>query len=402
MFGLKNFFQKREGNSKPTNKGANVQSNRVFAIGISALKVGACYHAVDLRANAIALAELKIERCVNGVWRNELRDITGARDFRHLQYLLQVMPNEYMTADQMWKQLSTWRDCEGISAIYFPGGTTHMAFPVHNMTHNYTNNTWSFTLDCRQQTLSNVPASELVILRGMYFGTNTYLSHTQAAQTALSLYLTADNFTTDTIGKGGTMKMFVSEDGGSDPLQGIASLSDQEVKSAVDEVREQVAANDDVIFLQGVKTESRSQSFQDLQIDQHKKAVIEDVARIFGVPLPLMFSSTNAVYKSIDDAFHTFVGLTIRPLLEELEQELNAKLLGEDNYGVLRFRFDISQLCLDSESARATTASTRRNAGITTANEERKYIGLPEMEGGDELTKPNGQPMASTQKGGDE
>lgn len=276
-----------------------------------------------------------------------------------------------------------------------------MAFPVHNMTHNYTNNTWSFTLDCRQQTLSNVPASELVILRGMYFGTNTYLSHTQAAQTVLSLYLTADNFTTDTIGKGGTMKMFVSEDGGSDPLQGVASLSDQEVKSAVDEVREQVAANDDVIFLQGVKTESRSQSFQDLQIDQHKKAVIEDVARIFGVPLPLMFSSTNAVYKSIDDAFHTFVGLTIRPLLEELEQELNAKLLGEDNFGVLRFRFDISQLCLDSESARATTASTRRNAGITTANEERKYIGLPEMEGGDELTKPNGQPMA-TQKGGEE
>ena len=68
---------------------------------------------------------------------------------------------------------------------------------------------------------------------------------------------------------------------------------------------------------------------------------------------------------------------------------------------MLRFRFDTSELCLDSESTRAITASTRRNAGITTANEERSYMGLQGIEGGDELTKPNGQPM-TTQKGGEE
>ena len=405
MFGLNRFFSKRETQAEGSSnkKGVSVQAKKVQASGVSALKVAACYHALDLRANTLSLSKICVERNKNGVWSRDVRDITGARDFRHLQYMLEVKPNEYMTADQMWRQLSVWRDTEGLAAIYIPGGAkvAYMAYPVHRLLHDYTTNTWSCTLDCRMQQLSNIPASELIILRGMYYGGGTHVSLTTAAQGILSLYLTADNFATETLAKGGTMKMFVSEEGGSDPLQGIASLSDSEVKSAVDDVREQVAANDDVIFLQGVKTESRSQSFQDLQIDQHKRAVVEDVARMFGIPLPLMFTSTNAVYKSIDDAFHTFVGLTIRPLLEELEQELNAKLLGEENYGVLRFRFDTSELCLDSESTRAITASTRRNAGITTANEERSYMGLQGIEGGDELTKPNGQPM-TTRKGGEE
>lgn len=375
-----------------TAKGVSVRQSRVYASGNNAQQVSAFQHGLTLRANTFARAKVVLERNVNGIWVPEIRDIMGARDYRHLQYLLQQKPNAVINAQTMWRMLSFYRDVEGSAAIWSPGGwqNPYMIYPVHGLSWNCVDNTYGFTCQLTNMSYTGVDASELCIMRGAHSQYSLLgESLIKLANNELSLLLTAGQFTLDTLAKGGTMKMFVSEETQTDPLQGLASLDDKEVHSAVEDIKEQVQNNEDVVFMQGdLKVEPRTQSFQDLRVDMTRTQSTEDIARFLGIPLPLMFCSTNAVYKSIDDAWHTFKELTIQPMLDEVAMELNADVLGESNYGQLRFRFDTTALCLDSESIKATTASSRRAAGITTANEERMYMGLPALPEGNTLEKP--------------
>lgn len=392
--GLFNFWQKRESvtGAKPstgTQKGVQVRGSRVWATNTSALQVAAFYHAINLRANTFARADIRIERNIGGVWMPAVRDIAHAQDIRHLQYLIQVKPNEYMTADQMWRRLSYWRDMEGSCAILLgrtANGMVHRLYPVHNLSWNGLNNTYHVVSDELMKSLV-VPANDLIIMCGMQTLRRPMgESLKDVAEKSLSISLTADNFALDTLAKGGTMKLFVSEEVNSDPLQGLASLDDSEVHKAVDDLREQAAENMDLIFSQGnLDVKVRSQSYQDLQVLMTKDAIVSEVGRICSVPLPLMFTATNAVYKSVDDAWHTFIELFLNPLMDTVVQEFNAKVFGEDYHDVLRFTYSTDMLCLDSDNTKAQAANARRNAGITTSNEERMLMGLAPHPEGDTL-----------------
>lgn len=367
--------------------GVNIAGKRVEANYANCLQVGAFFRVLDLRSRTFSRAELIVEKNVGGVWVPEVSDVVGARDIRHLNYLFQLHPNRFMSACEMFRQLQWIRDLEGCSGIYLPGGwkVAHEAFPVHIVNWNPYNNTFDVQSDHLQMVYSNVDCEELVLLRGIpskskLLGDSLF----HKARKVLGISLTADQFSLDSLSKGGTQKMFVSEDSSVSQMDGIDSLNSTEVKSAVEDIRNQVANNSDIVFVQGdLKTDVRSQSFQDLQVDLHKTRATEDLARLGGVPLPLMFSSTNAVYKSVDDAFHTFIELTIAPMWREVEQELGRIVLGEQYFGQLRFRFDYTSLCLDSDASKVNSAVNRVNSGITTVNEERKRLGLLPISGGD-------------------
>lgn len=385
---LFNFTRKRETKQKAV-AGASVDGGLFERYTNRSNMIGAVYRAVDLRSRTFSQARLLIERNIGGAWLPIVSDVTGARDFRHLVYLFQVEPNEFMGANEMWRLAQWYRDTEGCAAIYVPGGfgVAHQVYPVHDLQLNYANNTYTFTSDHLRKTFSNVGREELILMKGVPSNNNLLgRSLVDLASVPTSLYRNADAFSIDSLSKGGIMKLFVRAEESVDPLKGMTNLNDKEEKKAFEDLQRQTSQNQDVIFTQGdLKVETRSQSFQDLQVDLHKNKAIEDVARYYGVPMPLMFSTTNAVYKSVDDAYHSFIGLTIAPLWAEVEQELNAIVLGEAYFGQMRFRFDYSHMCIDSDNTKAQASATRKNAGITTANEERKMLGLPPITGGDSL-----------------
>ena len=381
--GLFDFFGKREAQKakqQQQNGGAVVPSRRVFVNnGDRAMKVGAFYHALDLRATTAARATLKYERYTGGKWQE---NDYGSN--RRLNWLLQVRPNELMTADQMWKSVFRMRDVEGSAGIYIDekGGEIERLVPVHL--------TWDpvgfkYTIQSDEfVSLSGktVSADKVVVLKGVVTpGWPLGRSLLHYAKETLSLAATAESLCLDVMSKGGTFRAIVKQEQQISGLQGLSNLDDKEVKKNTDSISEQFAEGKDFIFDPSASNVTPiTQSFQDLQVDLQRNKAIEDIARFTGVPLPLMFCATNAVYKSIDDAWHTFLELTIKPLLEEVEQELNAKLLTPGDHGSWRFRFDTGHLCLDSDKSKAETAQIYVASGVKTVNEVREELNLEARE----------------------
>lgn len=377
--GLFDFFAKRETREREQqqqNAGAVVPSRRVYVNnGDRAMRVGAFYHALDLRSTTAARAVLKYERHVGGRWQE---NDYGSN--RRLNWLLQVRPNELMTADQMWKLAFRMRDVEGCAGIYIEekDGEVARLVPVHL--------TWdpaSFKYTIQSDEFVNlsdktVSADKVVVLKGVVTpGSPLGRSLLHYAKDTLSLAATAEGLCLDVMSKGGTFRAIVKQEQQISGLQGLSNLDDNEVKKNTDSISEQFAEGKDFIFDPSASNVTPiTQSFQDLQVDLQRNKAIEDIARFTGVPLPLMFCATNAVYKSIDDAWHTFLELTIRPLLEEVEQELNAKLLLPEEFGKLRYRFDAGGLCLDSDKSKAETASIYVNCGVKTVDEVREELNL--------------------------
>lgn len=395
--GLFSFFGKREQQQEPQKQmqGAVVPSRRVYVNnGDRAMKVGAFFHALDLRATTAARATLKYERFSGGRWKE---NDYGSN--RRLNWLLQVRPNELMTADQMWRLAFRMRDVEGCAGIYIEerGGEVVRLVPVH-LSWNPTDYTYTIQSDefPRLNGMS-VSGDKIVVLKGVVTpGAPLGRSLLHYAKDTLSLAATAESLCLDVMSKGGTFRAIVKQEQVISGLQGLSNLDDSEVKKNTESISEQFAEGKDFIFDPSASNVTPiTQSFQDLQVDLQRNKAIEDIARFTGVPLPLMFCATNAVYKSIDDAWHTFLELTIKPLLEEVAQELNAKLLTAEDLGVWRFRFDVSDLCLDSDKSKAETASIYVNCGVKTVNEVREELNLEPREEEKDPPQPKAPPHPS-------
>lgn len=374
--GIFNFF-KREKSSAPTvqDKGAVVPSRRIIiSTADNAQQVAAFYHAIGLRATTAARACLKYERYIDGKWEE-----FDYGEYRRLNWLLQVRPNAIMTADQMWKLAFRMRDLEGSAGIYirYKGAEVQELIPVH-LIWNQLDNTFTCRSDEFNKQWNNVSAEHVIILKGVVTaGYPLGRSLLHYARQTLSTAATAESLCLDVMSKGGTFKAIVKQEQQINGLQGLATLDDKEVEKNTDNIGEQFAEGKDFIYDPSASQITPiTQSFQDLQVDLQRNKAIEDIARFTGVPLPLMFCATNAVYKSIDDAWHTFKTLTIEPLLEEVEQELNSKILNDKDFGKFRFRFDTSSLCLDSDKGKAEVAQIYINAGVKTRDEVRQELNL--------------------------
>jgi HK97 family phage portal protein len=376
--GLFSFLSRREtsGTAQQQKAGAVVPSRRVYVNnGDRAMKVAAFYHALDLRAKTAARAVLRYERFVGGSWKE---DDYGSN--RRLNWLLQVRPNELMTALQFWEYVYRMRDIEGCAGIYIDEkeGEIFRLIPVR-VSWNSMGSTFIINSDEFPWVNGmSVSGERVLLIKGVV--TPGYMlgrSLLHYAKDTLSLAATAESLCLDVMSKGGTFRAIVKQEQQISGLQGLGNLDDNEVKKNTDSISEQFAEGKDFIFDPSASNVTPiTQSFQDLQVDLQRNKAVEDIARFAGVPLPLMFCATNAVYKSIDDAWHTFLELTIKPMLEEVAQELNAKLLEPAEFGKLQYRFDVSGLCLDSDKSKAETAQIYVNSGIKTRNEVREEMNL--------------------------
>lgn len=399
--GFFNFLKREEqepDKKKQDGAKAKVRTNAVSVGEHNAATVASFGHAIDLRAKTFARGMLECQmRTPDGVWKK-----CGGDLYQKLHYQLQVRPNIYQSAAQMWEMASRIADLSetGLCGIWAPGlsrGNIRELLPCKASWQETTN---TYILNNVKMNVNSIEVqSGDVILISNGFGTSlvTLLKRT------LELAATADQFNRDTLAKGGTFKAIVKQETSSSVLQGMDALDDSEVEANFDEINRQFREGNDFIYdPSAAQITQISQSFQDLQLPNTKDGCIGDIARICGIPLPLMFLSTNAVYKSIDDAWHTFKELTMQPKWSALEQELNGKYLNFLDYDRFRFHVLSDEICLDSDKNRAERLSVLVNAGIITPNEARKCINLGEAAGGDKLKEPKGNKTPSEgEKGGE-
>lgn len=128
-----------------------------------------------------------------------------------------------------------------------------------------------------------------------------------------------------------------------------------------------------------------TQNAKDAQMIETRLFNVSEIARFFNISPVLLQDLTKSSYSTVEAANLQFLTQTLLPYISIIEAEFNRKLVGEENIFI-----DLDErefLRTDSQST-ANYLSTLKNNGIITTNECREMLGLPRIEGGDEIFVP--------------
>jgi len=136
------------------------------------------------------------------------------------------------------------------------------------------------------------------------------------------------------------------------------------------------------VLEQGLKYFPLSLSPQDALFVESSRLNVEDVSRMFGVPLHMLSSLERATFSNIEHQSIEFVTHTVRPWVKRWEAELNRKLFLESEKGRIYVRFNLDSLLRGNSESRAKLYSTYMQWGILNRDEIRRMEGWNDIPDG--------------------
>jgi len=137
------------------------------------------------------------------------------------------------------------------------------------------------------------------------------------------------------------------------------------------------------ILEEGMTFEQSKINANDYQLLETRRFQIEEIARIFKVPLSLIGHLEKAAnYSSIEALSIDFVRFTLQPYLVLIEQELNRKLFRENELENYFIRLDSKGLLRGDSAARADYYREMISMGVLSINEVRVMEDLNRIDEG--------------------
>ncbi|WP_044060236.1 phage portal protein [Proteiniphilum acetatigenes] len=121
----------------------------------------------------------------------------------------------------------------------------------------------------------------------------------------------------------------------------------------------------------------------DAQLLETRQFNVVDICRFFGVSPIKVFDLTKANYSTVEATQLAFLTDTLSPLLENLELELERKLLLPSERMKYDIQFNETSLLRVDKNSLAEYYNKLFNVGAITINEIRKELNLPKLENGD-------------------
>ena len=144
----------------------------------------------------------------------------------------------------------------------------------------------------------------------------------------------------------------------------------------------QLIANDGLAVMRGNMDYIPVQlSAADSQLIESRMYNVQDICRFFGVSPVLVGDLTHASFSSIEAIQNEFLTHTLAPYISMIQDELNRKLITDDN---LYINLDETAILRTDKQQLASYYSTLLNTGVLSINEVRKELGYNEAEGLDE------------------
>jgi HK97 family phage portal protein len=137
------------------------------------------------------------------------------------------------------------------------------------------------------------------------------------------------------------------------------------------------------LFLGGDATYQRvGLNMQELAYLESKKLYIDDMVVITGVPLAILGLTSDQSFANAETAHKIFLRETIKPILEDLVNTLDWRLVPMD--------MDLSFIDPTPEDTetKLKLLETGNKVGALTLNEKRNMLGLEPIKGGDEISEP--------------
>ena len=352
------------------------------------LTISAVYRAVELKAKTIGQMEMQYQR-KDSEKGNFVQSMYG--DARVMNWLLQKQANPIMTGSELFQQMSIHRELYGNAFVYIERDSNQQPkYLWLAMCGGYNPATGTYTLTYNTErgmrSRFEAPAEDVIHWRNTYRHSDGYMgipTHVYAIQT-LSQIATQRQLALDTAAKGGRMKLLIGED---KPSQGQGTLAfgmfnKESMQKYADEINDRIYVKD-VIALRGLQSvQNISMTAQDMQMMEMLSISMDDVARFYGTPRPLLMLDTNSHYNDYTNATMEYLQRTIAPLARELEDLFDAKFLNVLDFGKRRFHMcELPLLRMDLEK-QAKVDQLRLQMGWT-VNEIRNQYDMPAIEKGD-------------------
>ena len=126
------------------------------------------------------------------------------------------------------------------------------------------------------------------------------------------------------------------------------------------------------ILEQGMKYEPISVSPQDAEFLTTRRFQVEEIARIFRVPLALINDLEHATYSNTEQQSLNFVVYSLMPWIVRIEQTMNKKLLSPLESGRYFIKFNVSGLLRGDMKSRYESYAVARQNGWLSSNDIRE------------------------------
>lgn len=142
-------------------------------------------------------------------------------------------------------------------------------------------------------------------------------------------------------------------------------------------------AHKPMILEMGLKWQQISMTPEDAQFLETRKFQLEEICRIFRVPLHMIQNTDRATFNNIENLGIGFINYSLVPYLTRIEQRINAGLVKPSKQGVFYAKFNAGALLRGDMKSRFDAYATGINWGIYSPNECRELEELNPREGGD-------------------
>lgn len=316
-----------------------------------------------------------------------------------LHKLLAVKPNNYMTPQELWELLIACLCLRGnfyAYKVYALGEVVELLPLDPSCVTPKLNNQWEpeYQVTFPNGKSETLTQQEIWHVRIFTLDGLVGLSPIAYARQAIGLGLATEEHGARLFGNGAVTSGVLQTE------QELSDLAFDRLKRDFEENHQGLTnAHKPLILEMGLKWQQISLSAEDAQFIETRKFQLEEICRIFRVPLHMVQNTDRATFNNIENLGIGFINYSLVPYLIRIEQRINAGLVKASKQGTFYAKFNTGALLRGDMKSRFEAYSTGINWGIYSPNECRELEELNPREGGDiYLTPMNMTTKPETQK----
>ncbi len=352
---------------------------------LTALTVSAVYRAVELRAKTIGVMPVQ--------FRKKDRDhnnftVDMGRYGKRINYLLQQEPNPVMSASSLWEQVTVNRLMTGNGFVYIERdeiGLPKHLWLVRMGSYDLVEGRYNISyLGENDYVIKvNVPREDVLHFPNTFRMQNGFwgISTLQFALETLSLNKTLRSQAIETAAKGGRVKLLIGEQqqGSVSPIS-MGLFDKPEMDRYAQELQQKMYAGQDVLAIRGLgEVKQISMTSAEMQAIEQSGITLDDCARFWATPRPLLMLDTNSHYNDYQNATMEYHTRTILPDVKDMEKEIFRKLIGFEGYGSQDIHICEKPLLAMDPERKAKYYESCLRTGTMTVNEIRAEEDMPSV-----------------------
>ena len=172
------------------------------------------------------------------------------------------------------------------------------------------------------------------------------------------------------------------------PMVGTKEQQMRSLRQSWDEARSQSNGTGVIFVPQDLKYSPLSSNAKDSALLESRLYNVQEVARFLNISPVLLGDLSHTQYGSMSDAQKDLVLNTLAPYVSMIEEQCNKKLIMPSRHCKEYVDLDENSILAIDKAQEATYYNTLVSGGIMSINEARHKLGLPNVEGADNLVIP--------------